>query len=343
MKRIILEISAVMALFSAMMIACARPNGFRYASGATWGTVYHIKYLSDMDLTDSIVAVMRQVDMSLSPFQEGSLVSRLNAGERVKADAMLADVFRLSQRVCSISGGAFDPTVAPLVNLWGFGYKARETDVPDKSKIDSALVTVGILDCGISPDGIICGKHPDTEYNFSAIAKGYGVDMIAAMLHRNGCEDYMVEVGGEIALRGDGPSGDGWVIQVDAPVNESSGEAPLHQELTTLHLTDVCLATSGNYRNRRLTSKGEIWHTISPVTGMPVITDVLSSTILAPTTAFADAIATASMAMPLDEALVMIQTQMSVRGLLVVCDGDSLRVVEVPAVVDAISDSATGK
>lgn len=328
MKRIILELAVVSVAFSAIISSCTGQKSFRYASGSTWGTVYHIKYLSDIDLSDSIISVMKQVDMSLSPYQKASLVSRLNSGEKVKADEMLSDVFILSQHVCSISAGAFDPTVAPLVNLWGFGYNDGAVDRPSLAQIDSALVTVGIMDCEITPQGDVIGKHPNTEYDFSAVAKGYGVDMIAEMLSRNGCEDYMVEVGGEIALRGDGPSGDGWIIQIDAPVPDYGGVH--HEALTTLNLTDVCLATSGNYRNYRQTSEGEVGHTISPITGMPVKTEVLSATILAPSAALADAIATAAMALPLSEAREMIISQMSIRALIVVKDGNEFRTIEVP-------------
>ncbi len=330
MKRIILELAVTLAVFSAFMTSCDASKTFRYASGATWGTVYHIKYLSDIDLSDSILSVMKQVDMSLSPYQKGSQVSRLNSGELVKADKMLSEVFAISQHVCSISSGSFDPTVAPLVNLWGFGYHAGAEDRPSTEQIDSALITVGILDCYITPDGYVKGKHPKTEYDFSAIAKGYGVDMLAAMLLRNGCNNYMVEVGGEMALRGNGPSGDGWVIQVDAPVPEGDDGVVRHEALTTLKLTDICVATSGNYRNHRQTSQGEVGHTISPITGMPVRTEVLSATILAPTAALADALATAAMALPLHEASEMIQSQKSVEALLVVEDGKSFRTIEVP-------------
>lgn len=328
MKRIILELAVVSVVFSAIISSCTGQKSFRYASGSTWGTVYHIKYLSDIDLSDSIISVMKQVDMSLSPYQKASLVSRLNSGEKVKADEMLSEVFSISQYVCSISSGAFDPTVAPLVNLWGFGYNAGAVDRPSTAQIDSALVTVGILDCDINPQGYVIGKHPKTEYDFSAVAKGYGVDMIAAMLSRNGCENYMVEVGGEMALRGDGPSGDGWIIQVDAPVADDGGIR--HEALTTLKLTDICVATSGNYRNHRQTSGGEVGHTISPITGMPVRTEVLSATLLAPSAALADAIATATMAMPLEEAREMILSQMAIRALVVVEDGNGFRTIEVP-------------
>lgn len=297
-------------------VGCTTQPTLQYASGAAWGTVYHIKYYNGKDLGDSILREIEAVNMSLSPYQRGSLISRINAGDVVKADAMLTDVMRLSQHVCSISSGAFDPTVAPLVNLWGFGFKEGAADRPTQQQIDSALLSVGILDCGIGDDGVIKRKSRLTEFDFSAVAKGYGVDMIASMLRRNGCSDYMVEVGGEVSVAGDGPSGDGWMIQVDAPV----GDVTSHARLVTLRLRDICVATSGNYRNHRTTSEGEVGHTISPVSGMPVGGDVVSATVLAPTAALADALATASMAMPLDSALAMLDGEPSVEYILVAGD-----------------------
>ncbi len=302
-------------LLCVLLCGCGRAPSWRYASGATWGTVYHIKYLSDRDLSDSITAVMRAVDMSLSPFEKASVVSAVNAGQDVKADRMFGEVLQLSQQVCSISGGAFDPTVAPLVNLWGFGYREGASDVPDSARIDSALMSVGVRQCGIGADMRVRKKSASTEFNFSAIAKGYGVDMVAAMLARNGCEAYMVEVGGEIALAGDGPSGNKWNIQIDAPVEDDA--LPGQNRLTTVNLTGRCMATSGNYRNHRTTSEGEVGHTISPVTGRPVKTSTLSATVLAPTTALADALATSIMAMPLDSAKNMLRSLPEVDALIV--------------------------
>ncbi len=302
-------------LLGVLSCGCDRAPSWRYASGNTWGTVYHIKYRSGSDLSDSITAVMRAVDMSLSPFEKESVVSAVNAGQHVKADAMFADVLSLSQDVCRESGGAFDPTVALLVNLWGFGYREGAADVPDSVRIDSALMSVGVRDCHIDAGMRVHKKDAATEFNFSAIAKGYGVDMIAAMLRRNGCTDYMVEVGGEIALKGDGPSGEKWNIQVDAPVED--GSAPGQNRLTTMRLTDRCIATSGNYRNHRSTSEGDVGHTISPVTGRPVKSPTLSATVLAPSTALADAYATAIMAMPLDSAQKMLRSLPDVDALIV--------------------------
>ena len=167
--------------------------------------------------------------------------------------------------------------------------------------VDSMMSRVGISECRIGPDGVIEKKHPRTEFNFSAITKGYGCDAVGEMLRRNGCEDFLVEIGGEICLSGESPRGGAWNVMIDAPVDNA--DAVVHSEMMTLSLTGCGIATSGNYRNYRMTDRGKTSHTISPVTGMPVTlapadTLVLSATVVAPSAMEADALATACMLLP---------------------------------------------
>lgn len=285
-------------------------------AGVTWGTTYNITYKSERNLDDSILHCMNIVDNSLSPFVNDSQISLINRNEICQTDTHFRNVFELSQKVCSISNGAFDPTVAPLINLWGFGYKKDATDSPTQEQIDTALNTVGILQCHIDRQDILYKKDQNTEFNFSAIAKGYGVDLIAEMLERNQCSNYMVEIGGEIRLNGQNPRGADWIIQIDAPVND-----PLaHEQLVKLHITDCAIATSGNYRNNRMVGDSLIYHTISAATGYPAPTKTLSATIIAPTCAFADALATSTMAIPTDEAIDMLNQIQQIKYLVVTAD-----------------------
>lgn len=306
------------ALVLAGWLALGRKQApeFRQMSGAAWGTTYHITYSATDDLSDRVLEQIQQIDSELSPFNPSSTLSKINNGEDVAASEMLRQVFALSQCVCSISGGAFDPTLAPLINLWGFGYKHGGPDAPTQADIDSAMQSVGIMQCGISPSGRIAKKSPQTEFNFSAVAKGYGVDRIAQALRQAGCTDYMVEVGGEIALSGHNPHGENWKIQIDAPVFAGPDNAA-HEPLGAIRLTYCALATSGNYRNYRSTSEGLAAHTISAATGRTALTNTLSATIIAPTCALADALATASMAMPADSALAMIERQQHIDALII--------------------------
>ena len=266
-------------------------------------------------MSDTIAAVIGRIDASLSPFRDNSLISRINRGDSsARADSLFADVFAISARVNSLTGGAFDPTLGPLISLWGFGPGTAAADGPSDAQVDSALALVGFPACEILPDGTVRKKHPGTQFNFSAVAKGYGVDCIARALARAGVEDYMVEVGGEIAVKGKNPRGEDWIIQIDAPRQSDEIE---HERLTLLSLTNLAVATSGNYRNYRTTSSGTVGHTISPVTGRPVSTSTLSATVIAADCALADALATACMALPADSALAIVESLPRAEALLV--------------------------
>lgn len=255
--------------------------------------------------------------MSLSPFEPASLVSRVNASAVPQAvDTLLAHVFRAAQDVNRASGGAFDPTVAPLVNLWGFGYKGgHEQAAPTDAAVDSALAGVGIGECRIASDTLY-KKTPSTEFNFSAITKGFGCDEVAAMLRRNGVGNYMVEIGGEIAVGGHNREGKPWHIMIDAPV--ASDTEVVHRSMGIVELGDCGLATSGNYRNFREVDGRRVGHTISPSTGRPVESVVLSASVIAPSAMLADAFATALMAMDPDEGIAMIEATDSVEAMIIV-------------------------
>lgn len=286
----------------------------RTVSGIGWGTSFHVTYRADVDLEDSIHYIIRSVDESLSPFNAESLVSQLNAGDSVLCDTLLKEVFILSQEINRLSGGVFDPTLGPIINLWGFGTD-REGKVPAFCQIDSALSLVGINECEIT-DGAIVKKSPGTQFNFSAVAKGYGVDLIARMLERNGVEDYLVEVGGEIATAGaPGDGRDAWVVQIDAPVVDNGAN---HTALCYIKINKGRIATSGNYRNYRTDDEGRLYsHTISPVDGRPVMGRTLSATVMAEDCAMADALATCAMAMGREEFMAMISVLPGVEAMIV--------------------------
>lgn len=305
-----------MAVMSGLM-SCNGRRSYRSAEGVMWNTVYHVNYEADRDLHDSIVAEMKRVERSLSPFDRESLISSINRGDSVVADTLLRRIFETSQQVNRLSGGAFDPTVAPLVNLWGYGYRTTGIE-PTSGAIDSLLRLVGIEDCSLDEAGYIRKKHPSTEFNFSAITKGYGCDMVGEMLRRNGCENYMVEIGGEIAAAGVSSRGRAWRIMVDAPIDCDT--AVVHERMAVVEVSDCGVATSGNYRNYRETAEGRTWHTISPRTGRPAVTDLLSATVIAPSCMLADAYATACMARSADSALIMIAGVPGVEALLVTRD-----------------------
>ena len=317
---------AAALLAAVLLAACSRAPRWHTGEGAAWGTLYHLTYNAPASLHDSVRAVMRAVELSVSPFEPASRIAAVNAGRTDTLDAMLAALVAESQRVCSISGGAFDPTVMPLVDLWGFGPSGERVE-PRQEQIDSALQLVGILDCRL--EGLrFVRKHPGTRFDFSAIAKGMGVDAVAAMLRRNGVTDYMVEIGGEVALGGRNPRGDDWRIQIDAPVDDPDGAT--HERMRVVAPgSGSCIATSGNYRNYRTLRDGtRAAHIISPATGRTVASDVLSATVVAPSCMLADALATAAMAMPSDSALAMVRRLPGVRLILAVAVADTFRIAD---------------
>lgn len=283
---------ATTALVSAFLVGCSGTSDYRKAEGATWGTTYHIVYNSDSDLSDSVVAEMRKVEISLSMFEPQSTVSRINAGATDTVDSYFSAVFLISKKVNKASGGMFDPTVAPLADLWGFGRKGRDTQLPDSADVAETLKKVGLSRARVHSEML---ERPEgMEFDFSAVAKGFGVDCIAAMLRRNGCTDYMIEVGGEVSVSGKNPSGSLWRIQVDSPEAKNVGD----DALTVVQLTDCSLATSGNYRNyREVAPDSVVGHTIDPFSGYPRQRSVVSATVVAPSCAVADALATACMLM----------------------------------------------
>lgn len=285
---------------AALLAGCSGQKEWRSMSGAVWNTVYTITYQSDRDMADSVQTIFREVELSLSPFNGNSLVSKVNRDETSGADSLLRRVFDVSVDVCRRSGGKFDPTVSPVINLWKFGYTGKvDPDSvwePSQEQIDSAMAFVGILDCRIDSSGEIHKKHPSTSFNFSAVTKGYACDLVAGMLRRNGVENMMVEIGGEVVVAGESPRGGKWRLQVDAPVWEDG--VPDHQRLEILEVTGCGVATSGNYRNHHQSLHGKVGHTIDPLTGRPCAGPVLSATVIAPTCAEADAWATAAMASP---------------------------------------------
>ena len=270
---------------------------FQSNEGMIFGTVFHAKYQYKEDLLQAIMRELNAVDASLSMFNPNSCISKINKGETDEADSLLAGVFQLAQAISKVTDGAFDVTVAPLVNAWGFGFK---NDVlPDSAIIDSLMSFVGwekvrIQEMHIQKD------DPRIIMDFSAIAKGYGADQVAKLMKQKGIENYMIEIGGEIVCGGKNQNNENWKIGINKPTDDPTST---NQELDKiLNLTDCAMATSGNYRNFYVKDGKRIAHTIDPKSGYPVQHSVLSSTVLAPSCAIADGFATSFMVMGLEKA-----------------------------------------
>ena len=208
---------------------------------------------------------------------------------------MFLYVYNMAQRVSEATDGAFDITVAPLVNAWGFGFK--QGIEPDSATIEEMRAYTGYSKISLK-DGKIVKEHPQTMLNCSAIAKGYGCDAVASMLSSKGIEDYMVEIGGEVALKGKNSKDTRWTIGVNKPIEDARQTNELQ---IVLQLTNCSMATSGNYRNYRYIDGKKYSHTIDPHSGYPVTHTLLSATVIADECAYADALATAFMVMGLEK------------------------------------------
>lgn len=279
--------------------AACRPQKQYYAeSGSVFHTVYHIKYEAAEPLTEKIDAELKRFDLSLNPFNEQSVIARVNRNEDVTVDDWFAEVFRAAEKVSDRSNGAFDITCAPLVNLWGFGFSKKDSVTPQA--IDSIRKFVGYQLVRLDGNRVV-KDDPRVLLNCSAIAKGYACDVIARLLEKEGVENYMVEIGGEITLKGLNPNGNCWSIGVNRPENDTLGIRNDVQE--TLRLCGSHgVATSGNYRNYYVKDGKMYAHTIDPRSGYPAEQNILSATIVAADCITADAYATAFMALGLEEA-----------------------------------------
>lgn len=275
---------------------------YQSEEGAIFGTVYHVKYQYGSSLQADILDRLHAVDSSLSMFNKQSTVSRINSGESMKADSLLEMVFQFSTSISEATDGAFDVTVAPLVNAWGFGFKHGKW--PDSTTVDSLRQFVGWRKVSIQ-NHQVRKQDPRMVLDFSAVAKGFGVDQVASLLRSRGIKNFMVEIGGEIVSHGQNPKGEPWRIGINKPDEDSTSTNEELQDIIELH--DCAIATSGNYRNFYMHDGKRVAHTIDPHSGYPVQHSILSSTVMAPTCAMADGFATAFMVLGLDSAQAVLQ------------------------------------
>ena len=292
-----LAILSVIVIGLALYVSKQRSVPFQKNTGFVFGTVYNITYESDKDLQKDIEAELQKVDNSLSPFNPTSVISKINRNENVVVDDMFAEVFNLAEKISAETDGAFDITVAPMVNAWGFGFKTG--NMPGCKQLDSLRAIVGFHKVALE-NGRVVKKNRRTMLDCSAIAKGYGCDVVARFLQSKGIKNYMVEIGGEIVTCGVNDQRMPWKIGVTKPTDDSLS---VNEELqTVLNVTNKAMATSGNYRNFYYKNGKKYAHTIDPKTGRPVQHNILSATVLADDCATADAYATSFMVLGLDKA-----------------------------------------
>lgn len=298
-KKLIWQIPFLLLLIlgSVTIIRQQQQTPYQHNSGMVFGTIYHFTYQSNEDLQPELEAELQKVDQSLSPFNQSSIISKVNRNENVAVDKMFKEVFLLAENISKETQGAFDITVAPMVNIWGFGFK-KGTE-PTKEAIDSIRAYIGYKKVSLVNDYI---KKQDkrTMLDCSAIAKGYGSDVVARYLKKKGIQNFMVEIGGEIVTSGKNEKQSKWRIGINKPTDDSLNTSNELQNV--IDVTNIAMATSGNYRNFYYKNGKKYAHTIDPKTGYPVQHNILSATVLSKTCAQADAYATAFMVLGLDGA-----------------------------------------
>lgn len=315
MKLNIIFLPLISALF--LIIASCKQK-YSTASGEIWATSYHIVY-SGSNLDDSIRAELVAIDNELSMFNPHSEISAINDCLTDSVGRRFAEVFDVCRCIWLVSGGVYDPTIAPVAELWGFG--RSDSANPSDSAIAAAIEAVGLGYCDIA-DNRIVKKSPATRFDFSSVAKGYGIDCVADMFDRNGVDNYMIEIGGEIAVRGVNPWGLPWHIQIDSP---TGGMGHSQLQIISMGPGREAMASSGNYRNVRRDSTGYIYgHTLSPFTGRPVMSRLAAVSIRSPRCADADALATACMASGDPDSALAFASRAHAAALIVVIDNDSL-------------------
>lgn len=289
---------------------------YQHNTGQIFGTTYHITYQSDKDLHREILQRLQLVDQTFSTFNDESIISKINRNEPVKLNQMFIEVFDLAKTVSKDTHGAFDITVAPLVNVWGFGFKSGTP--PTKAVIDSLRHLTGYEKVKLIGSKVR-KQDPRIMLDCSAIAKGYGSDVVAQYLRSRDVENFMIEIGGEIVVQGNSDKRLPWKIGVTKPTDDST---QTNNELqTVLNLSNTAMATSGNYRRFYYKNGKKYAHTIDPKTGYPVQHNILSATVLANTCAKADAYATSFMVLGLEKTQQVLQHHPDLMVYLIYADG----------------------
>ena len=306
-----------LAVGTVLILRKSNTGRWQEDSGPVFGTFYSVKYQSPKRFDKEIREVLAGVDASFSIFNDSSTVSRLNHGDSTFSDTLFTYALVWATHIARETRGAFDFTVGPLVNAWGFGFKSGT--FPTESQVDSLREFVGYeklyWEHSRERGGLIRRSDPRMMMDFGAIAKGYGVDCVARLLESKGVGNYMVMIGGEVVVRGQNPEGNPWTIGVEEPVDSRDSIASTYNKI--LSLTNCAVATSGNYHNYFYHNGKKISHTIDPRTGYPATTSMLSATVIASTCMQADAYATSFMVMGPDSARAFLAKHSDLRAYFI--------------------------
>jgi Membrane-associated lipoprotein involved in thiamine biosynthesis len=313
MKQCSLVFLVSLFLFS----ACNAQEQYYADQGMIFHTQYSIKYKYKKPLTDEIQKCLQEYDLSMNPFNNNSIIYKVNNNIDVEVDQWFTDVFNKAKEASEVSGGTYDITAAPLINLWGFGYEKPGSI--SQETIDSLKQFVGYQKIRLE-GGKMLKDDPRVQLNTSSIAKGHSCDVVAELLESYGVKDYMIEIGGEVRARGKNQRDACWRIQLSDPTKE---ENLSNKGIGILELCDYAVATSGNYRNYREIEGKKYGHTIDPLSGYPIETDIISASVLYPDCMTADAFATVFMTQGLEKSLAIAAQYPEMKYIFVYVDRES--------------------
>lgn len=309
----LLVLTALMLVAS----ACVRPPELIRFQGEAQGTYYAVTYYDQQgrNLQPEVDSILVAFDQVASLWVENSILSRYNRNDSdVVLDPMLIEMTKLSLSIAEETQGAFDITVGPLVNAWGFGF--RNEQMPDSAHVDSLLEFIGWHRLELIDEKLI-KEDPRIAVDMNAIAQGYAVDLLGEFLESKGITDYLVDIGGEVLAHGKKPDGSLWKIGIEKPAESPTAERQLQE---VVEFTDKAMATSGSYRKFYERDGVKYAHTIDPRTGYPVSHRLLSVSVLAGNATLADAYATALMVMGTEEAKTMVSVKSGLEAYLIYTD-----------------------
>ena len=315
---------AIIAAVLLLLLPNTPKKQYYHNQGNVFGTYYNIRYEGSEDLHTAIQQRLQEFDHSLSMFNPQSVISKVNRNDSVVTDSLFEAMYHEAHAISQLSGGAFDITVAPLVNAWGFGTKSQEPRTKNQDiNLDSIKAFVGYQHIRLN------NHHLEKDDNritldASAIAKGYACDVVADLLRENGCHHLLVDIGGEVVLQGVNDKGNAWRVGITRPTIDATGAEKELQEV--IASSDLCMATSGNYLQYYFVGGQRRSHTIDPRNGYPVQHSLLSATVTASTCMRADALATACMVLGEQAALDMINQTTDAACYLIIADSDTLRI-----------------
>ena len=282
--------------------SCDRQPRKIILEGFAQGSYYAVTYYDEQgrNFQHEIDSLFHAVDLSVNLWVDSSVICKVNRNEAVALDQIFIDNFNIAQQAAALSDGYFDPTISPLVEAWGFS--AREGMEVTPEMVDSLRRLVDYRNIRIE-DGKVVKANSAMRLDFNAIAQGYTSDMIGAFLESQGVSNYLVDVGGEIMARGTKPDGEAWVIGIEKPAETWDAEQVVQQRVA---LCDRGIVTSGSYRKYIERDGKRYSHCIDPKTGYPVEHQLLSATVLAKNSVWADALASICMVMGMERSLELI-------------------------------------